>query len=312
MNIQFEKVYERDVDLLVIEAFSNKKSICNLFFEKLDIKGLSIEKIEHSATDLHGESDIVVTLNGDNKTYLILIENKINAQAQPFQYERYVERGEFSRENGNIDDYYIFIIAPKEYLKSNKMAQKYPYRISYEEMLDEAKLEDDIYAISILEKALEKGHEIAVDENVTKFWLEYYRYQETYYPSLELHKNNVRRPSGSTWPEFKTVLKKSKIIHKSEKGYVDLEFAGMSEYLDKLSKLLYNYKDKNMHWRETGKSVSLGIDVGKICFSEPFTKYEKKEIPFAFKAVNRLNELAIKIQDMGLLDSMHQEEKDEI
>ncbi len=303
MNIQFENVYERDVDLLVIDAFSKMKGVSELFTKKLGIKEYSVEKIEHSASDLHGESDIAVTINSNGDLHLILIEDKINAVAQPSQYERYMKRGNNAVAENNISGYSVFIIAPQDYLSSNKAAQKYPYRISYEEMLEVFLKENDLYAVSMLRKALVKSKEIVVDENVTKFWLEYYSYQEKYYPNLALHKNSVEKSARATWPDFKTVLKKTKILHKSEQGKVDLEFSGMAEKIDRLAVVLKDYIDEDMHWHVTGKSASVGIDVAKLDFSEPFSLYEK-DIPGIFDAINRLNTLVIKIQDCGLMEKV--------
>lgn len=303
VSIQFENVYERDIDLLIINSLSKKFGICDLFAEQMGIEEYRVEEIIHSATDLHGESDISVVLSSHGKRHLILIEDKIDAVAQPMQYERYIKRGEKAVENGEVSTYSVFIIAPQEYLDRNKTAKKYQYKISYEEMLEEFTSENDVYATALLNKALMKSKEIIIDESVTRFWAEYYKYQEKYYPQLKLHKNSVEKSSRATWPDFKTVLKKTKILHKSEQGKVDLEFSGMAEKINSLANLLKDYIDEDMHWHVTGKSASVGIDVRKLDFSEPFSQYED-DMATVFDAVNRLNLLAIKIQDEGLLCEM--------
>lgn len=303
VNVQFENVYERDIDLLIINAISKRSGICDLFAKQMGIEEYRVEEIIHSATDLHGESDISVILSSHGQRYLMLIEDKIDAVAQPMQYERYIKRGEKAVENGEVSSYSVFIVAPQEYLDSNKAAKKYRYKISYEEMLAEFELEKNIYATALINKALSKSREIVIDESVTKFWIEYYKYQEKYYPQLNLHKSSIEKSSRATWPDFKTVLKKTKILHKSEQGKVDLEFSGMAEKINSLANVLKDYIDEDMHWHVTGKSASVGIDVLKIDFSEPFSKYEKDMVG-VFDAVNRLNMLAITIQDEGLLCKM--------
>ena len=61
MNIFFEKVLERDVDLMIINQISFNKSFLNLFLDKISKKNYIVESIEHSLMDQEdGESDISV------------------------------------------------------------------------------------------------------------------------------------------------------------------------------------------------------------------------------------------------------------
>ena len=135
LSIKFEKILERDVDLMIINQISFNKSFLILFLDKISKKNYIVESIEHSLMDQEdGESDITVILsNGINKIAL-LIEDKIDAHAMPMQPERYIKRGKKGIENKQYDEFYDFLVAPQEYLESNMEAKQYTYRVSYEEM----------------------------------------------------------------------------------------------------------------------------------------------------------------------------------
>ena len=51
MNIFFEKVLERDFDLMIINQISFNKSFLNLFLDKISKKNYIVESIEHSLMD---------------------------------------------------------------------------------------------------------------------------------------------------------------------------------------------------------------------------------------------------------------------
>ena len=48
MEFKIEKVYERDIDLLIINKFMNDDDFGNLFLEKINRVGYIVKYIEHS------------------------------------------------------------------------------------------------------------------------------------------------------------------------------------------------------------------------------------------------------------------------
>lgn len=62
-----EKVFERDIDLLMINKFCNDQNVLNYFCSKLGINNYYVESIQHSVSDENGESDISVILNNQKK-----------------------------------------------------------------------------------------------------------------------------------------------------------------------------------------------------------------------------------------------------
>lgn len=295
MIINMEKVFERDIDLLMINKFVTENKTCHYFSSKVGIENYVVESVQHSLMDENGESDITVILNNGTKKIAFLIEDKIDAIAMPNQRGRYDIRGKKGINNKEYDEYFVFIIAPKEYLNSNEEAKKYENQISYEDLV--CLFEDDLYASSLLEQAIEekkKGYIIIENQNVTLFWDNYYKYIHLNYPSLNINKVDGPRGSRASWPIFNTPIKKIKIRHKSDRGYMDLEFAGLASKYYELYDLLKEHLDEDMTLEITNKSVSIRLLVPVMDFTQEFTNYIS-EMEICMNSVIRLEKLLKKL-----------------
>lgn len=115
MHFRFNGVSERDMDILFLEEFAVNRYFLQLFLRKIedvDFSGYEVvsEEVSFADPDL-GESDLTIDLEKEGHRVSLLIEDKINAIAQPRQYERYVERGEKSVREDHCDVFYVFLIA---------------------------------------------------------------------------------------------------------------------------------------------------------------------------------------------------------
>ena len=161
------------------------------------------------------------------KKIALLIENKIDAIAMPEQPARYVLRGDKGISNNEYDEYYIFIVAPQEYLNKNEKAKEYPNRMSYEEIRNYFTFMNDLksgFKIAQINFAIEKqkkGYQAVKNSLVTEFWGKYIEYKNTYYPNLELVNNNNIKPTNGVWTYFRTDDSRSGIYYKSNMGYAD-------------------------------------------------------------------------------------------
>ena len=208
MEFVLEKVLERDIDLLIINKFIFDENFKNYFLNKVGLSNYKVDKIEHSFKDFDGENDITIILSNGNERISFLIEDKIDAIAMPNQKERYNLRGFKGIEKKLYDRFFVFIVAPCDYLKTNSEAIKYENQISYEELLEI--LDYDYFAVTLLKKAIiekEKGYTVIEDKNVTKFWDNYYKYVKNNHPKLQI--NEIKGPRGQNagWPQFKTPIK---------------------------------------------------------------------------------------------------------
>ena len=302
MNFKIEKVLERDMDLLIINNFINNK-LLKLLLDKLDLKGYKTIDIEHSYVDANlGESDITVIIEKDNYKIGLLIEDKINAPAMDLQPERYIKRGEQGL-NNKYNEFRTIIVAPEQYLNTNENIKKYQYQISYEEILDN--LSDDLYAKTLITKALEEKEQryiIIENKNVTKFWKDYYDFVKLNYPTIKVHEINGPRGTNAKWPEFQTNYKQVKIIHKSDKGYMDLTFDKMENHIDIFNKYINNI-NQDLNIVKTGKSLSIRLDVPTIDLKSAFDNYIYQMHECMKKALNQYDILS-KINVLMMYDEI--------
>ena len=305
MNYNFSDVSERDMDLLFLEEFTFSDTFMNIFLSKIGIDNAELIEFEHSKTDVaYGESDITVIVNHNGKKTALLIEDKIDARAMDEQYSRYVCRGDLGIQNKEYDDYFVFIVAPSKYLSENDEAKKYPYKVSYEECLDYFKDINDKRAefkIQQMQSAISKqknGYKPVISEEATKFWNNYIRYQNEHFKSLEIIGDNALKPVNSTWIIFRTNIEKARIIHKTEMGFVDLEFSGLGNKINELHDYLFTKLDEvkrdEVGIFKTGKSAVIRIEVPVICFKTDFEK-DQAEVEKCLKAVVKLRDLSFKI-----------------
>lgn len=307
MNIKFEKVLERDIDLLMINKFINDSKSLDYFLNKVNLIDYKLIDVEHSLMDNElGESDITLIVEKGNKKIGLLIEDKIDAIAMDLQPERYVKRGEKGIINNAYDEYRIFIIAPKKYLETNIYAKKYPNSISYEELIDVFK--DDKYATSLLEKAIEEkenGYTVIEDEMVTEFWHRYYDFIKENYPQIKINEINGPRGARAVWPELHTSNSKVKIMHKSDRGFMDLTFNNMSDNIDIFNKYVPDEIINDYEIVKTGKSLSIRISVPKIDFKNDFDDY-LTGMHKCMKSAIKLYDLLSKINVLMMYDEINQ------
>lgn len=305
MEIEFitERVSERDIDLFIINKFMNDDKFKEIFLRKIKKEKFEVVSCIHSYKDNDGESDITIILSNSEEKIALLIEDKINAIAMPNQRKRYDYRGDNGIKEGKYNEYYVFIIAPKEYLISNTEAKKYKNQISYEEILEFIN-DSDKYGKALLKNALEekkKGYIIQEDINVTKFWEEYYKYVDINYKELNIRKYSGARGSNAWWPGFQTPVKYIWINHKSDRGFIDLSFPGVGEYYNEISNILEGKLDEDMSIVRTNKSMSIRIKVPIVRFNENFEKYTN-EMKICLDSVVRLQNLLSRIEYKKILD----------
>lgn len=306
MNIILEKVLERDIDLLMINKFINDPRILDFFLNKIKLNNYKLISIEHSLMDSElGESDITIIVEKDDKKIGILIEDKIDAIAMDEQPERYTKRGDKAVSNNIYDEYVIFIIAPKKYLETNIYAKEYPNSVSYEELSELMK--EDQYAVSLFNKAIEEkenGYTVIEDKMVTAFWNRYYDFVKENYPQIKMNRIEGPRGAKAVWPELHTTNNKVKIIHKSDRGYMDLTFNNMAEHIDIFTRYVPEDILINYIITKTGKSLAIRINVPIIDFKNNFDDYIQ-EMHECMKSAMELYDVFKKINDLKMFDTIN-------
>ncbi len=298
MDILFENIIERDIDLLIMRHFSlANQNVINLFAKKAGIiinEGFVIDSVAHSVTTSDGETDIEIIIWDNNEKIAFIIENKINAVAQPNQARRYEIRAEKAVKEGRYSKYYIFIIAPQKYLDNNKEASKYKNQISYEQIRDVIL---DHIDIAMIDKALDEskhGYVPIEDRRVTDFWNSIYEFAEDRYPGVFRiwGKKGESRGANATWINISSG-NGTTIVIKADRGYVDLEVAGYADKFQKFSKDNQQIIDnRKLYVRTATKSLAIRKYIDIIDFTASFNEQLDK-IEDAFEKAKELQDLIV-------------------
>ncbi len=258
VNYHISYILERDCDFAIIKSFLSSKKVQKLFSKQISLKIKNVNEVFHSLMDQEegngmGESDIVFIVQTQKQKIGIFIEDKVNADPQPEQRERYDIRANQMKDRRVFDDFFIFLCAPKKYLVSSK-AEGYDLTVSYEDIIEVIK---DGVDKEILLKACESNTVLVKDENITNYWYRLY----SYISSLKNDYINISgKPSDksvrSLWPCFKTKMKGCYVVMKTDRGHLDLEFGGMADKMEIVNSALEKV-GVHGHVIKTGKSASL-------------------------------------------------------
>ena len=292
---------ERDIDLLLLEEINVNAEFSNWLYQ--ESRGCSTTETKcvgawHSVTHPQlGESDLVVKYDDDS---VILIENKIDAPAQPEQAARYKMRGERGIEETLWSEFVTIIIAPERYLENNPEAKSYDSHISYEKIRNwfkDEKSKRAIYRAQILNEAIEqnrRGYSPVADDRVTRFWLSYWEMARNQFPVLEMTQPG-NKPANSDWPYFrpKVLGDKLEIVHKMAQGKVDLQIRDAAEKLDQIREFV---DDPTLEVVATGKSGSVRMVTAPV---DRFGSFEaqKNEIVRALESAEKLLQIGKEIRN---------------
>lgn len=279
MSRAIAKIYERDMDLVLIEEIESSAEfrswlVARVFGQDCYLKHLGAQ---HSVVDSSNrESDVVFRFiadeSGDDAVKAILIENKIDAIAQPNQGADYRTRGQAGVDRGDWREFKTCLMAPRQYRESTSDWQNYDEVITYEEILAffaSRKSRDERYAwkTRLVETAIFKktsGYTSVVNEEATAFVKQYHE-RALDFPRAQMVPPKPR-PAGNTWISFRPmVLPKGSVIeHQVTGGWVKLIIYNAADRLNELKTQLAPYLGPRMSVEATGKSVAVSIRVPTI------------------------------------------------
>jgi len=298
---KIEAVTERDIDLLLLEELNVSPSFSSWFYSVVTNSNNTplCKGAWHSISDAAlGESDLVVLFENGKA---VLIENKIDAVAQPEQALRYKARGEKGVKAGLWNSFVTCIVAPSLYLEKETDASIYDINLSYEKIANWFSSQDTSecrakYKSYLISEAIEqnrRGYTVIPDTKATEFWAKYWALSSQQYPELEMKKPGIK-PANSDWPDFHPSILNNRfsIVHKLGRGDIDLQIAGMADKLEYLKNLL---ADLEIEVVKAGKSTALRIKVGPI---NKFSSFEsQKNIAIeGLEAAKRLLDIGRQIQ----------------
>jgi hypothetical protein len=279
--IAIHGVQERDVDLLMLEEFTASEAFWRWFISQTvpDLgRELTLIAAAHGVTDSSGESDLELRVAAAHgRRTCVLIENKVNVEMQPQQVERYKERGQNYLRAGSCEEFRTVLIAPTTYLLREPGTHGFDVILSYEAVVDwftQANLgARAFYKMALLKTAISKVRDYKGDGPVTAFWEAYSEMAAHLIPDLRLPSKRGR-PSGSTWITFKMSAPKTGISlrHKLNKGFVDLEFAGLGKCMPEFQAAVLSFLEPGMSPEKAEQSSAIRILVPPLKITDDFSK----------------------------------------
>jgi hypothetical protein len=274
-----EAVGERDIDLLLLEEFHVSAQFQTWFAAKAlgtERHGCRFEAASHAVSDpMLGESDLIAYyIDPEGQVLAILIEDKIDAAAQPEQAARYLKRGEAGISAGHWTSFRTCIVGPRNYLDSAPDAAGYQVRITYEEVCEflgslTSRDERYIYRKRLVEEAIEqsrRGYQPEDHPAVHQFWQRYWETVKTEFPELRMSRPKAIIPFNSDWPNLHApgVRRGWRIIHKWNLGYVDLKLPSRGGQVDDIRARNALVLDTDILVEQTGKAAAIRFEVPRI------------------------------------------------
>lgn len=284
MDVEFSRVIERDVDLLLAEELASSRQFLSWFLGSLGIQGtITVRSVEHSVSGPSGESDLEVFFECDGRSLAVLIEDKIDAAFQPRQEQRYRQRGRAYVRKKKCEEFRTVLVAPSKYLGDEPEKHGFDAALSYEDIRGwfdgSAELGPrKIYKLSLLDTAIERGEggwTLVPDANATKFWNRYWELTRILAPELNMKKPGVK-PATSAFIHFypSGLPRGATVIHKVPYGNVDIQFAGKAKQVGTLADRYGKNLQAGMKICAAGKSAVIRLEVPEVDIAAPFDEIE--------------------------------------
>ncbi|MBC6440815.1 MAG: PD-(D/E)XK nuclease family protein [Rhodospirillales bacterium] len=281
------KLSERDIDLLLCAELHAASPLRTRMAAIWKDRRPTFEKAWINHTEFDGESDLVIWFRGDQGDLVLLVENKITAEFQPDQAERYRARAERSSKDNDADVRTV-LVCPKKYLSRHLTeAERFDELLTYEDIIDDLASSTDArsrFLAEVLKDGIEanrQGYTPVPNKLVTKIWDTIWKIAVSETPNLNMREPG-EKPGNATWIDFPDAegfsaadrkgLKLSLIL-KAEHGQADLQFGEMCP--EKLKSILNELLEPGMSVEKAKKSASVRISVEKIDFGRTPEEQEK-------------------------------------
>jgi hypothetical protein len=281
-SIAIAGVCERDMDLFLLEEMSSNMTFLRWLVEAAGVPAadVSFHDAKRSVTQSNGESDLeLAVLRPDGHLVKILIENKIDANFQPRQAERYQERADDYVRNGQVTEAVTMLVAPRRYFGASGSTKGFGSTLSYEDIWEAIAADDSLglrreYKMKLLSSAINKGrvgYQAEADAPVTDFWGAYWNLACSEAPELQMNDPGLK-PSGAGFIYFRPgrLHGLMNICHKLPHGNVDLHLPGWGTRIPELHHLLDGKLDDGMAIAKAAKSGAIRIRVPEVNTADSF------------------------------------------
>lgn len=297
-HIAVSGVVERDIDFILVEELAAPDGFLAWFLARIGLPAdYELTSVAHSATTSTGETDIELTLASGDTKVMVLVENKIDANLQPRQAERYRDRASRHVKEGQCSVCITVIVAPKAYFAGEAIDLGFDRVITYEDLLGwfedaESLSTRRLLKTALLSRAVNRGGsawKLVPDETATEFWRRYWELCRTIAPELRMARPDAK-PATSAFIFFRPsgLPKSAQLVHKLPYGNVDIQLAGMAGELQKLGQQYGPLFEPGMTLEAANKSAAIRITVPPVEMRAPFAESESavREGIWAAKLLN--------------------------
>lgn len=294
-------IAERDIDLLLVEELTVNPEFGDWFSSRVFGRAVFKEALGtwHSVTDAAlGESDLLFLFrNEDDGRVAVLIENKIDAVAQPQQAARYRQRGEKGVLAQDWDTFVTCVVAPKQYLSAGNQTDGYDTQVTYQEILSffvSRRSRDRRFAFKgqVVLEAIEKnrrGYVAEISESMTAYVRDYCRLAAALVPECRVQEAKPR-PAGSTWVQYRpdALPKNVTVFHQLTAGHVKLFVNGAAAEAEQVLAPFKDVLPADVEAGAVGKSVAFSVVVPKLAPLDKTVATEQVTVEQGILAVRRL------------------------
>jgi hypothetical protein len=269
-------ICERDIDLLLLEEFHSSQSFQSWFLSRVIGKTVIHQRFlaaSYSVRQTLGESDLEAWFRDEDQGQIcVLVENKINADPQPEQANRYKKRALAYLTRHQASSAYTAIVAPRIYL-DGRSARGFDADLSYEDLREWFSAAESLgtrrqYKIALLTLAMEKGrigYLSVEDRAVSEFWYQYWTCANESAPELQMDRPSPKL-AGSGFVYFRPqgLPAGVKLVHKLADGFIDVQFAGMGDRIIDLHRLYDTCMPAAARIERAYKSAVIRVDVPRL------------------------------------------------
>lgn len=268
-----QTVAEGDIDWLLCVELNASAAFRDWMAAQLfpGLEGFAHVGAWRSISNHLGESDLLwLVSHPDAGRQLALIENKINAPAQPDQYERYVQRSQIYLDEGVAETCVIALVAPEKY--RSKEYGLYPVTVTYEAIRDWLVAQNDpraAYLAAVFDGGISKRLNVApVDEAMMAFRQAFWDLAAAEFPELTVTDPSIG--GGDYWlyvleDNYRIVVKTYTKGFRYTGTVVDLELTGRADDVEALRETHQAALEAcGFEVVKTGKSASIRTHVSML------------------------------------------------
>jgi hypothetical protein len=274
------RLRERDIDLLICSELHFPESPLHRLFLggwKGGVAEFAGAWVSVSYPGSDGETDILVSYESGPKSLVLLIEDKIDAEYQPDQPERYQTRAELWRkEMPPGSDVETILLAPEDYFETQG-SEIFDRQVSYEEVVEVLAESTDVRT-GFLARALQEGRRSLTQsyvglhsDSTTAVWDAIWEMANSATPQLRM-KSPGSKPARAGFIYFTSAEgvsssetgRRAHIVYKPAHGNADLQFANMRE--EALRNSVGHVLGADMIVEQAAKAASIRIKVPVVDF----------------------------------------------